>query len=203
MTLAGLPNWTLASSNPGKLAEYRALLAGLPVVLKPLPADGPDVPEETGATFVENALIKARHAASVTGGPAIADDSGLCVDALGGAPGVRSARFAGVAATDSDNIQRLLHELAGVPDRLRQAAFHCVIVALRAPDDPAPLIASGRWPGLIANEARGHFGFGYDPLFLDPEQGRVAAELPPQQKNRISHRGRASAELIRLLGLRS
>jgi XTP/dITP diphosphohydrolase len=202
MTLAGPPVWTLASSNSGKLAEYRALLADLPIVLKPLDANGTDVPDETGETFVENALIKARHAARITGGPAIADDSGLCVDALGGAPGVRSARYAGPEATNDSNNRRLLRELADVPDTHRQAAFCCVIVALLTPDDPAPLIATGRWPGLIATEVRGHQGFGYDPLFVDPELGLAAAELPPQQKNRVSHRGRASAELIRLRGLR-
>jgi len=191
--------WILASTNQGKLAEYRALLAGAPVRLRAL---GPDagMPEETASTFVENALIKARHAARVSGMPALADDSGLTVDALGGAPGVRSARYAGDGASDRANLERLLGEMAGIaPDR-RQAAFHCVIVALETADDPVPVIAAGRWAGRIATAPSGVNGFGYDPVFFDPGLGRTAAELAPGQKNAVSHRSRACAELRHLLG---
>lgn len=192
--------WILASSNPGKLAEYRALFAGTPIELLPLRAGIDEIPEETGASFVENALIKARHAAARSGRPAIADDSGLCVDALGGAPGVHSARFAGDSASDDDNIRKLLSRLEGLEPAARGAAFHCAIVALRSPSDPAPLVACGCWPGRILDQARGDQGFGYDPVFLDPDLGRTAAELAPAEKNALSHRGRAGAELRRLLG---
>ena len=191
--------WTLASSNAGKLAEFSDLLERWSISLRPLAADGQKSPDETGQTFVENALIKARHAALAGGQPAIADDSGLCVNALGGAPGVISARYAGPKASDSDNVARLLRELADVAPDQRQASFHCVIVALKSADDPAPVIASGRWAGLIATEPRGNNGFGYDPVFIDPASGLTAAELDPARKNAISHRGLASAELIRRL----
>ena len=196
---APLDEWVLASSNPGKLAEYRALLADLPITLRALDIHADDIPEETGSTFVENALLKARHAAAVSRQPAIADDSGLCVTALQGAPGVHSARYAGPGASDSENLQRLLRDLAAVAPEHRQAAFCCVIVALRSPDDPAPLIACGRWEGLIALQAQGSNGFGYDPVFFDPALKLTAAELPPAQKNAVSHRGRACRELKRLL----
>jgi XTP/dITP diphosphohydrolase len=199
VTVAGREDWILATTNPGKLAEFLKLLAGTPIELRPLDADY-EAPEETGLSFVENALIKARHASRASGRPAIADDSGLCVAALDGGPGVHSARFAGADASDRENLDKLLTDLAGVePDR-RQAAFHCVIVAVRAPDDPAPCIASGRWPGMIATAPRGTHGFGYDPVFLDPESGLTAAELAPDRKNAASHRNRACQELKRLLG---
>lgn len=187
--------WVLASSNAGKLAEYRQLLAAHPIRLQPLDPAIDDVPEETGSTFIENALIKARHAAARTGLPAIADDSGLCVTALDGAPGVLSARYAGPGASDADNTARLLEALAGSSER--QAAFHCVIVALHDPDDPAPLIATGSWSGEISLQARGTHGFGYDPVFFDPALGQTAAELPADAKNAVSHRGQACAELLR------
>ena len=193
--------WVLASSNPGKLAEFRELLAGTGIALEALAPGSPGVPEETGSSFVENALIKARHAAALTGRRAIADDSGLCVENLGGAPGVHSARYAGPGAGDRANIERLLRELGPVGIEQRRASFHCVIVALERPDDPAPLIASGRWGGHIVAEPRGTNGFGYDSVFLDPESGLTAAELPPARKNAISHRARACAELRRLLGV--
>jgi XTP/dITP diphosphohydrolase len=196
---AQLARWILASTNAGKLAEFRELLAGTPIELEALAPGSPRVPDETGLSFIENALIKARHAARLTGSPAIADDSGLCVDALGGAPGVHSARYAGASAGDLANVERLLRELRGVGAAGRHASFHCVIVALRRSDDPAPVIASGRWSGLIAAEPRGANGFGYDPVFLDPDLGRTAAELAPAEKNRVSHRARACAELRRLL----
>ena len=152
--------------------------------------------EETGTTFVENALIKARHAADATGLPAIADDSGLAVDALGGSPGVYSARYAGLKATDSDNIDKLLHELDGVKER--DAAFHCVACFV-TPEDDEPLIAIGEWRGSILETRSGHGGFGYDPVFLDPESGRSAAELSADEKNARSHRGQALRVLQALL----
>jgi XTP/dITP diphosphohydrolase len=136
----------------------------------------------------------------VSGKPSIADDSGLCVAALGGQPGVRSARYAGPEASDTDNVERLLEALEGVEDEHRQAEFHCVIVALVAPEDPAPLIATGSWRGWIAPSPRGRRGFGYDPVFFDTDLGMTAAELTPEKKNSVSHRGRASRELKRLLG---
>lgn len=194
----GSGNWMLATTNSGKLAEFRELLADAPIVLEPL--DGAsNVPEETGLSFVENALIKARHASLASGKPAIADDSGLCVAALGGAPGVLSARYAGLEATDRDNLELLLTELADLKDSERHAVFHCVIVALQKPDDPAPVVASGRWPGVIATAPKGRNGFGYDPVFFDPDLGMTAAELEPASKNAVSHRSRACQELRRLL----
>lgn len=199
MTVAGREDWILATTNPGKLAEYRELLAGTPIELKSLDADY-EAPEETGLSFVENALIKAKHASRASGRPAIADDSGLCVAALDDGPGVRSARFAGADASDRENLNKLLMDLAGVEPGRRQAAFHCVIVAVRTPDDPAPLIASGCWPGIIATEPKGAHGFGYDPVFIDPASGLTAAELSPERKNAASHRNRACQELKRLLG---
>jgi XTP/dITP diphosphohydrolase len=200
MTARPLAGWILASTNAGKLAEFRELFAGTSIELEALEPGSPRVPEETGRTFVENALIKARHAADLTGRRAIADDSGLSVEALGGAPGVHSARYAGAGATDRANVERLLRELVDVPPAGRRASFYCVIVALERPDDPAPVIASGRWSGVIAAAPRGTNGFGYDPVFLDPALGRTAAELSPVEKNRVSHRARACAELRRLLG---
>jgi len=199
MPVAG--DWILASTNHGKLSEFSRLLADLPVRLQALEANGTDVPEETGTSFVENALIKARHAARVSGKPAIADDSGLCVAALGNRPGVHSARYAGAHATDADNIERLLQTLTAVPEAQRTAAFVCVIVALHAADDPAPVIATGRWAGRIASRPSGSHGFGYDPVFFDPALGCTAAALTPEQKNAVSHRARACAELRRQLGL--
>jgi len=190
----------LATSNRGKLAEYAELLVGTGIELIPLDGAADALPEETGATFVENALIKARHAALTTGLAAIADDSGLCVAALNGAPGVRSARYAGAHASDADNIERLLRELEAVPADRRQAAFYCVIVALESPSDPAPIVACGCWQGQIAASPRGDQGFGYDPVFFDPELRLTAAELPSQQKNAVSHRARACAQLRRQLG---
>lgn len=201
MTSGRRENWTLATSNPGKLAEFNDLLRDTEVALHALDRNA-GLPEETGLSFVENALIKARHAARASGGPAMADDSGLCVVALDGAPGVRSARYAGPNASDRDNLERLLAALAGVDADRRQAAFHCVIVAIERPDDPAPMIASGQWPGSIAFEPRGSNGFGYDPVFFDPAAGMTAAEMSPRQKNAVSHRSLACRELKRLLGNR-
>ena len=155
--------------------------------------------DETGATFVENALLKARHAASATGLPALADDSGLEVDALNGAPGVRSARYAGESATDADNLDLLLAELADVPDALRTARFRCVLAYVRTADDPTPLIAEGVWEGRITAGPRGLLGFGYDPVFEDPVSGQTAAEMVPATKIRLSHRGQALRALGRAL----
>ena len=192
--------WVLATGNRGKLDELTALFAesGLGLTLVAQTELGVPAPEEPGITFVENALLKARHAARLTGLPAIADDSGLVVPALGGAPGVRSARFAGAAANDAANVAKLLSMLgAGTLDR--HARFHCVLVALLGPEDPAPIVASGEWSGEIAPQPRGNQGFGYDPVFFDPYLGKTAAELEPAVKNRVSHRGRALRELAELL----
>lgn len=185
----------LASGNPGKLAELRQLLEGSGHVVRPQSEFGVADAEETGLTFVENALLKARHAARATGLPALADDSGLCVDALGGAPGLYSARYAGGHGDAERNIERLLRELEGVPDDARGARFHCAVVLLRHATDPQPIIAEGSWAGCILRAPRGSGGFGYDPVFLDPENARTAAELEPAVKNAISHRGRALASL--------
>jgi len=190
----------LATANRGKVAEFSALLAaaGLDLRITPQSELGVSAPPETGSTFVENALTKARHAARHTGLPAIADDSGLVVTALGVAPGVRSARFAGESADDRANIAKLLAAL-DAPRIDRAARFHCVLVALEHAEDPAPLIASGSWAGEIAREPQGHGGFGYDPVFFDPALGCTAAELDAAAKNRASHRGAALRSLIELL----
>ena len=185
----------LASGNAGKLAELRQLLDGTGLVPRAQSALGVGDVEETGLTFVENALLKARHAAGATGLPALADDSGLCVDALDGAPGLYSARYAGPGGDAGRNIARLLAELDGVPDAARGASFHCCIVLLRHARDPAPIVVEGRWHGRILRAPRGAGGFGYDPVFLDPASGLTAAELPPDRKNAASHRGQALARL--------
>jgi XTP/dITP diphosphohydrolase len=185
----------LASGNSGKLAELRELLGDDRFVLHAQSEFGIADAEETGLTFVENALIKARHAARATGLPALGDDSGLCVDVLDGAPGLYSARYGGVHGDDARNVARLLEALEGVPDAARTARFHCVIVVLRSADDPRPIIAEGSWEGRILSAPRGDRGFGYDPVFLDPENACSAAELDPAIKNLISHRGRALAAL--------
>lgn len=193
----------LASGNRGKLDEIRALLADVRVDLVPQSDFGIESPEETGGTFRDNALIKARHASGIAGLPAIADDSGLVVEALEGRPGVRSARYAGPHATDDDNVDRLLAELERVADDQRAARFRCVAVFLTCSEDAAPLVGRGEWHGRILGERRGTGGFGYDPVFLDSESGRSAAELTKAEKNRVSHRGRAFRELARLLAARS
>ncbi|KGM55323.1 nucleoside-triphosphate diphosphatase [Lysobacter daejeonensis GH1-9] len=187
--------WVLASSNPGKLAELNALLGDEGFTLVTQGSLGVDDVPETGLTFIENALIKARHAAQATGLPALADDSGLCVDALNGAPGLYSARYAGPGAGAQANIDKLLGALEGVPDEARTAHFHAVLVLLRAADDPQPLVVEGRWHGRVLHARRGDGGFGYDPVFLDPASGLSAAELDAATKNRVSHRGQALAEL--------
>lgn len=181
----------LASGNAGKLTELRAMLDDLGVAIVPQREFGVGEVPETGTTFVENALIKARHAARVTGLPALADDSGLIVDALGGAPGLYSARYAGSPTDDAANNAKLLQALQGLPHDQRTARFYAVIVLLRHADDPQPLIAEGSWEGRILDTSRGHFGFGYNPVFLDPPSGMTAAEMAPEHKNRISHRALA------------
>ncbi len=184
----------LATGNEGKRRELEALL-GKDWELLSQVALGVDAVEETGTSFLENALLKARHASAATGLPAIADDSGLEVTALGGAPGVHSARYAGVAADDAANNSKLLDALAGLPPTERGARFRCVMVFVRGPDDPSPVVADCSWDGFIASEARGAGGFGYDPLFIDPASGRHSAELPPEEKNARSHRGQAARAL--------
>ena len=193
--------WVLASGNAGKYAEFRRLLAPAGIELASQRDFDLESPEETGHSFVENALLKARHAAAATGMPSIADDSGLAVDALRGAPGIRSARFAD--GGQGANNARLLHLLEDVPEPRRGARFCCVVVALRRWDDPMPLIGTGEWHGRIVREPRGASGFGYDPVFFDPELGATAAELPAEAKNRVSHRGRALAQIEKALRARS
>jgi XTP/dITP diphosphohydrolase len=190
----------IATGNPGKLAEFSELLAPRGYEVVGQRELGIEDPEETGATFVENALIKARHASALSGLPALADDSGLCVDALDGAPGLRSARYAGSKASVADNIELLLQRLQNVPEERRGAHFVCALAWLRHPADPDPLLASGRWYGRILDTPRGGCGFGYDPVFLDPELGRGAAELSAAEKHARSHRGQALRALVGELG---
>ena len=186
----------LASGNAGKLAELRERFNGSGIELIAQSQLGVGDAEESGASFVENAILKARHAARASDLPALGDDSGLCVDALQGAPGLYSARYAGVHGDSRANIEKLLHELDGVGDTRRGAHFICVLALLRRADDPDPLIAQARWPGRILHAPRGEAGFGYDPVFLpDDGNGLSAAELEPTLKNRISHRGQALALL--------
>ena len=185
----------LATSNRGKLAEIQPMLADAGFTLVTQGELGVSDAVENGLSFVENALIKARHAAAATGLPAIADDSGLIVDALNGAPGLISAHYAGVHGDADGNIRRLLREMIDVPEEKRTARFYSLIVLLRHADDPQPLIAEGIWHGRILETPRGAGGFGYDPIFFDPAQGLGAAELAPEMKNRVSHRGRAWTKL--------
>ncbi|AXV66162.1 XTP/dITP diphosphatase [Pseudoalteromonas lipolytica] len=184
----------LATGNPGKVKELASMLSPLNINVVPQSDfQVPDVPE-TGTTFVENAIIKARHAAKITGLPAIADDSGLEVDGLHGAPGVYSARFAGENASDQDNIDKLLSELADNP--VRSARFWCVLVLMRHADDPTPLICSASWEGEITHSQDGQGGFGYDPIFYVPSEQCTSAQLTKEQKNALSHRGQALKQLL-------
>ena len=190
----------LASGNRGKLREFTQLLAPSGITFIAQAELGIEPPEETGATFAANAILKARHASAISGLPAMADDSGLEVDALDGAPGVHSARYAGEAADDAANIARLLAELRALkcafgPETTR-ARFRCVIALVRVADDPAPQLAHGAWEGYIAAAARGNGGFGYDPVFVDLASGSTAAELPSEIKNARSHRGQALRALL-------
>lgn len=187
----------LASNNAGKLKEFAQLLG--PIGFELHPQGEFDVPEaeEPFGTFVENALAKARHASRLTGLPALADDSGVCVNALGGAPGVYSARYAGEPKSDARNSQKLVADLSGLSDK--SAYYYCVLVYVRHPDDPQPVIADGRWHGEIIATPRGENGFGYDPHFLIPSLGKTTAELAPQEKNGLSHRGQALRALVEKL----
>lgn len=185
----------LATSNRGKLAELQPLLAGAGFTLVAQGELGVADAEEAGLSFVENALLKARHASQATGLPALADDSGLVVPALGGAPGLYSARYAGAHGDHAANIRKLLGELAGRPAADRRAHFYCVLALVRHPRDPAPLLAEGRWEGEVIESPRGDGGFGYDPVFFSPAHGLTAAELEPALKNAASHRGQALAAL--------
>ncbi|MEJ2345639.1 MAG: RdgB/HAM1 family non-canonical purine NTP pyrophosphatase [Gammaproteobacteria bacterium] len=189
----------LASNNAGKVREINQLLANIEIEALPQSAFGVLEAEETGLTFVENAIIKARHACHHTGLPAIADDSGLEVDVLHGAPGIYSARYAGPEASDADNLDKLLHELERVPEADRGARFQCLMVYMRHPQDPTPVICQGTWEGRILFEPRGSGGFGYDPAFYVPGEDRASAELPPEVKNRLSHRGQALQKLLQAL----
>lgn len=185
----------LATSNRGKLAEIRPLLADSGMRLVTQGELGVIDAIEDGLSFVENALIKARHACTMTGLPALADDSGLVIDALDGAPGLISAHYAGVHGDGAGNIARVLREMAGVPAGKRGARFHSTIVLLRHATDPQPLVVEGSWEGVILDAPRGDGGFGYDPIFFDPILSAGAAQLPPDIKNRVSHRGQALARL--------
>ena len=187
----------LASGNPGKIAEIQAILQQHPIV--PQSQFNIIEAEETGTTFVENAIIKARNAALHCRLPALADDSGLVVDALDGAPGVISARYAGVGASDQENLQKLLLELNGVPDEQRSARFVCIMVFLEQVYDPCPVIAEGVWEGRILAAPVGENGFGYDPVFWVPETNCASAELSAEHKNSISHRGQALRQLTELM----
>ena len=192
-----LQDIVLASSNPGKIREIQAILTGHPII--PQSAFNVADVEETGTTFIENAILKARNAALHCKLPAIADDSGLVVDALNGAPGVISARYAGMGASDRDNLDKLLQVLEGVPDELRTARFICVMVFMEHAQDPCPIIAQGVWEGWILDHAVGENGFGYDPVFWVPERLCTSAELPATVKNSLSHRGQALKSLTALI----
>ncbi|ARJ42482.1 non-canonical purine NTP pyrophosphatase [Pantoea alhagi] len=186
----------LATGNPGKVRELADLLADFGLNIVAQTDLGVESAEETGLTFIENAILKARHAAQVTGLPAIADDSGLAVDTLGGAPGIYSARYAGEAASDRQNLEKLLDALQDIPEGQRQAQFHCVLVYLRHATDPTPLVCHGSWRGEIIRTPTGVGGFGYDPIFYLPELGKTAAELSKAEKLAVSHRGQALTLLL-------
>ena len=189
-------NIVLASSNPGKVREINQLLAELDMHVVAQGDYGVMDAEETGLTFVENAILKARNAAAHTGQPAIADDSGIEVDALNGAPGIYSARYAGAGASDQDNLQKLLEALRDIPESERTARFQCLMVYMRHGEDPTPLICQGTWEGRILFEPRGENGFGYDPVFHVPTHNCSSAELEPDVKNALSHRGQALRLLL-------
>lgn len=189
----------LATGNAGKVRELADLLADFGLDIVAQTELGVESAEETGLTFIENAILKARHAAAITGLPAIADDSGLAVDALGGAPGIYSARYAGLDASDSQNTAKLLQALENVADGKRTAQFHCVLVYLRHAEDPTPLVFHGSWQGEIARAMSGEGGFGYDPVFYVPTLGKTAAELTKEEKRAVSHRGKALSLMLEAL----
>ena len=190
----------LASNNQGKVREIGQILAGLQLEVVPQSTFNIEDADETGLTFVENAIIKARHASAEAGAPAIADDSGLEVDALNGAPGIYSARFAGKGASDEQNLQKLLSELKDIPEEQRTARFQCLMVYMRHAQDPTPIICQGTWEGLITLAPRGENGFGYDPVFFVPTHKCTSAQLAPEVKNQLSHRGQALCLLAEALG---
>jgi len=193
-------NIVLASNNPGKLREISQILSNLKITVVPQSDFKVPDAEETGSSFVENALLKARNASRHSGLPAIADDSGIEVDHLHGAPGIYSARYAGLGASDELNVKKLLADLKGVPEAERTARFQCLMVYLRHESDPDPIICQGTWQGKILHEPRGANGFGYDPVFFVPTHNCSAAELPPDVKNKLSHRGQALRLLVAALG---
>ncbi len=190
----------IATANSGKLREFRSLLAGLPFELTSTGELGLSSPQETGATFLANALLKARHAANLSGSAAVADDSGLEVDALAGAPGIYSARYAGLGADDAANNAKLMSALAGVAQEQRRARYRCALAFVEYAEDRAPMVAEADWEGFILDAPRGGGGFGYDPYFWLPELDQTAAELPAAEKNRLSHRGKAMRALREQLG---
>lgn len=189
----------LATSNQGKLEEIKALLSGINLEILPQSEFAVPDAEETGLSFVENAIIKARHAAECTGLSAIADDSGIVVNALGGRPGIYSARFAGKNATDKENLQKLIEEIKPLAEHERVASFVCIMVYLAHQDDPIPVITQGIWDGILVTEPRGKNGFGYDPVFFLESHNCTSAELPPEIKNQLSHRGKAIRKLLKKL----
>lgn len=189
----------LASGNKGKLAEFQALLSPFDIKLIPQSELGIESPEETGLSFIENAILKARYAAKISALPALADDSGLSIDALAGAPGIYSARYAGDDASDQQNIERVLQELSGTPLAKRQAQFNCALALLEHEHDPTPIICHGQWHGHILEQQQGQQGFGYDPIFWLEDLECSAAELSKSQKNAISHRGLAMNLLLEAL----
>ncbi|WP_078082903.1 RdgB/HAM1 family non-canonical purine NTP pyrophosphatase [Microbulbifer mangrovi] len=188
----------LASGNAGKLKEFSQLFAGWQIAVLPQSDFLQQEAEETGLSFIENALIKARHASRASGLPALADDSGLAVDTLGGAPGIYSARYAGAGASDADNNRKLLEALQDVPSERRIASFHCALAFVRTPEDPVPLVCTARWQGVILNHTAGDQGFGYDPLFYVPTEKLTSAQLPREVKNRLSHRAQAVKKFEKL-----
>lgn len=195
--------WVLASGNKGKIREIQAVLAPFDIILVPQTELGVEEVPETGTTFVENAIIKARHASEVTGLPALADDSGIVIEALNGAPGIISARYSGENATDQSNIEKCLQAMQTIPYGQRGAHYTCVLVRMSSADDPSPWICEGKWAGTITKEPRGNLGFGYDPIFQIAGSAQTAAECEPVLKNQISHRGLALKSLITHLASRS
>ncbi|MGH8712664.1 MAG: RdgB/HAM1 family non-canonical purine NTP pyrophosphatase [Casimicrobiaceae bacterium] len=195
--MSAFPRLVIASGNPGKLREIRRLLSPLGIEAIPQADLGITEADEPHASFVENALAKARHASREAGMPALADDSGVCVEALRGAPGVQSARYAGEPRSDRRNNEKLIADLEGVADR--RAHYYCVLALMRHGDDPEPMLVEGRWDGTIIDTPRGAGGFGYDPHFLDGDTGMTGGELPPERKNALSHRGKAMRALLERL----
>lgn len=200
--VTGMEKIVLASGNQGKLREINEMLSGSTLKVLPQSEFDLETPEETGLTFVENAILKARYVCDQTGLPAIADDSGIEVDALRGEPGIYSARYAGENATDEENLQKLLIKMKDIADDQRQCRFHCLMVFLEHANDPTPVICHGVWEGHLLKAPVGENGFGYDPIFYAPDQACSSAQLLPEVKNRVSHRGQALAQLVKVLNSR-